>query len=36
MKMIIKNRARRSTINRPRARHSHKYTKYKKESVSVR
>ena len=30
MKMKIKNRSHRYGINRPRARHGHKYTKYKK------
>ena len=30
MKMKIKNRPQRSDINRPRAIHDHKYTKYKK------
>ena len=30
MKMKMKNRSHRSDITRPRARHGHKYTKYKK------
>ena len=30
MKMKMKNRSDRYDINRPRSRHGHKYTKYKK------